>query len=159
QWEMLTVMFRMYSTAGFNQPVIDLIKEMREQHRINPTDIETVTLFMNYLETLYPSPEFPRVPDPSVAYAGSTQYFAAHAAVHGGTPAVGGHRYGPISGAPEQAQAVLDSMGAHVRLVGVHDQPMFSPEITIRLKDGTTYEGSYPYKRMEWNFDQTVERL
>ena len=30
---------------------------------------------------------------------------------------------------------------------------------SIRLKDGTTYVGSYPYKRMEWNFDQAVERL
>ncbi len=159
QYEMLTVMFRMYATAGYNQPVIDLIKEMREQHRINPDEIETVTVFMNYIETLYPSPEFPRYPDPSKAYAGSTQYFAAHAAVHGGYPVVGGKRYGPESGDLDKDAKVLDFMTNHVRLVGVHDQPMFSPEVTIRMKDGATFMGSYPYKRMEWNFDQTVARL
>ncbi|MSQ30650.1 MAG: hypothetical protein EXR64_01280 [Dehalococcoidia bacterium] len=158
-YEMLTVMFRMYSTAGFNQPVIDLIKEMREQHHIDRAKIDRVTLFMNYLETLYPSPEFPRVPDPSQAYPGSTQYFAAHAAVHGGYPVVGGRRYGPQSGELLEDRAVLDFMMHHVRLVGVHDQPMFSPEITIRMQDGTTYTGAYPYQRMEWNFDQIVERL
>ena len=64
---MLSVMFRMYDSSGYNQPVIDLMSELRRLHAIDPAEVEEVVIFMNYLETLYPSPEFPRFADPSVA--------------------------------------------------------------------------------------------
>jgi len=36
---------------------------------------------------------------------------------------------------------------------------MFSPGIVVKMNDGTTYRGEYPYSRMEWSYDQLVERL
>ena len=46
-----------------------------------------------------------------------------------------------------------------VRLVGVHDQPMFSPAISVRMRSGETISGVYPYARMAWMFDELVENL
>ena len=50
-------MFRMYPTAGYNQPVIDLIVEMMQEHGLKTADLEMVEVSMNYIENLYPSPE------------------------------------------------------------------------------------------------------
>lgn len=36
---------------------------------------------------------------------------------------------------------------------------MFSPEISVRMKNGTTFTENYPYSRMEWTLDQLVIRL
>ena len=156
---LLNVMFRIYDTSGYNQPVIELMTELRRDHHLDPAEIEEVTIFMNYLETLYPSPEFPRFSDPSVPRVGSIQFFCAHAAVNGGYPVVGGETFGQAGDDRFRDRAVIDFMRDKVRLVGVHDQPMFSPSITVRRRDGETVEGSYPYQRMAWGFDELVGQL
>jgi hypothetical protein len=159
RYKLLTVMFRMYNTSGYNQPVIDLMTELVAEHHLQADEIEEVVIFMNYLETLYPSPEFPRFADPSVPRVGSTQFFCAHAAVNGGFPVVGGRTFGPTGEDLDDDQAVVEFMTDKVRLVGVHDQAMFSPEISVRMKAGRTISGVYPYARMEWMFDELVENL
>jgi len=153
------VMFRLYDTSGYNQPVIELMTEMRRDHLIDPEEVEDVTIFMNYLETLYPSPEFPRFSDPSVPRVGSIQFFCAYAAVNGGYPVVGGVTFGPPGDDRFGDRAVIDFMREKVRLVGVHDQPMFSPSITVRTRDGRTINESYPYERMAWGFDELAGQL
>ena len=158
-YKLLTAMFRMYPTAGYNQPVIDLMAEMKRQHRLNPDDITQVAVKMNWIETLYPSPAFPRFPDWNQPRVGGTHYFAAHAAVNGGYPVVGGRTFGPTGDRLEEDQRVLDFMKNHVTLVQEKDRAMFSPGIVVTMKDGTTYSGEYPYARMEWNYDQLVARL
>lgn len=159
RYKLLTVMFRMYPTAGYNQPVIDLMAEMRQQHNLTPDAIAEVAVKMNWIETLYPSPAFPRFPDWNQPRVGGTHYFAAHAAVNGGYPVVGGRTFGPTGAGLEEDQRVLDFMTSRVKLVQERDRPMFSPGIVVTMKDGTTYAGEYPYARMEWNYDQLVERL
>lgn len=159
RYKLLTAMFRMYPTAGYNQPVIDLMVEMKQQHKLDPDDIAEVAVAMNWIETLYPSPAFPRFPDWNQPRVGGTHYFAAHAAVNGGYPVVGGRTFGPTGDRPEEDQRVLDFMTHHVTLVQEKDRPMFSPGIVVKMKDGRTYAGEYPYARMEWNLDQLVERL
>ena len=155
-----TVMFRMYPTAGYNQPVIDLMAELKQQHDLDADDIEEVVVSMNLIETLYPSPEFPRNPDPQDARVGwGTQYFAAHAAVNGGYPVVGGATFGPTGDDLENDERVLDFMANRVRLVPVWGQPMFSPAIDVRMKSGMVHSGVYPYERMAFNFDQAVARM
>ena len=37
--------------------------------------------------------------------------------------------------------------------------PMFSPVIVVTMKDGRKHTGEYPYRWMEWNFDQLVVQL
>lgn len=156
---LLNVMFRIYDTSGYNQPVIELMTELRRDHRLEVADVEEVTIFMNYLETLYPSPEFPRFSDPGVPRVGSIQYFCAHAAVNGGYPVVGGVTFGPTGDDLSHDRAVIDFMRDKVRLVGVHDQPMFSPSITVRRRDGGTVTANYPYERMAWGFDELLAQL
>jgi len=159
RYTMLTVMFRIYNTSGYNQPVIELMTELHREHHLDPAEIEEVVISMNYLETLYPSPEFPRFADPTVPRVGSIQFFCAHAAVNGGFPVVGGDTFGPTGDDVFHDQAVIDFMTERVRLVGVHDQPMFSPSISVRLRSGATISGVYPYDRMAWLFDELVDNL
>lgn len=156
---LMNVMFRIYDTSGYNQPVIELMTELRRDHRLEVAEIEEVTISMNYLETLYPSPEFPRFADPAVPRVGSIQFFCAHAAVNGAYPVVGGATFGPTGDDLWHDRAVIDFMRDKVRLVGVHDQPMFSPSITIRRTDGTAVTGNYPYQRLAWGFDELVGQL
>ena len=157
RYRLLTVGFHMYPLHGANQPVIDLIAEMKREHHIDAADVEELVVRMNYLETMYPSPEFPRAAEGTPGVS-STHYYAAHAAVNGGYPQVGGRSYGP-AGVPLHEDAdVLRFMG-RVTVIGEHERPMFSPAIIVRMKGGTTYVGEYPYARMEWNLDQLVARL
>ena len=159
EWKLLTAMFRMYPVAGYNQPVIDLVAEMKQQHGLSADQIENLAVRMNWLETVYPSPEFPREPDWNKPRMGSTHYYAAHAAVNGGYPVAGGKTFGPTGDDLKADQAVLDFMMKHVDLVQEKDRGMFSPGAIITLKDGRKLEGEYPYKRMEWNFDELVVQL
>jgi 2-methylcitrate dehydratase PrpD len=153
-YKLRNMMFRMYQTAGYNQPVIDLIAELTSRHSIRADQIEQIIVTMNYLETQYPSPAFPRYLDTTVARPGSTQYFAAHAAVYGGYPAVGATPALALGDDP----AVV-AMMENVSLRGVYDFPMFSPSVIIRMKDGLAYGDDYPYSRMEWNFDELATQL
>ncbi len=156
RWELLTTMFRMYPTGGYNQPIIDLMVEMKDQHGLKAEDIDRVDIFINYIETLMPSPAFPREPG-NPPRVGSHHYYAAHALVNGGFPQVGGRTYSPSADPTKDAQ-VLDFLTDHVRVVGVKDQPMFSPQAVIFMKDGRSFQGSYPYQRMEWDMAQLLER-
>jgi 2-methylcitrate dehydratase PrpD len=157
-YKLLTIMCRMYKAPGYNQPVINLMGELRSQHKINPNDIDQIEVTMNWLETLYPSPEFPREPN-NPPRVGGTHYYAAHAAVNGGFPQVGGRTYGPTGHDLEKDEKVLAFMMNHVKVIGVKNRPMFSPAITVKVKNGVIYSGEYPYERMVWSFDQLVERL
>jgi 2-methylcitrate dehydratase PrpD len=153
-YKLSDIMFRMYKTAGYNQPVIDLIAELRVAEAIDPTQIEEIIVTMNYLETQYPSPEFPSHPDPTIARAGSTQYFAAHAAVHGGFPVVGAEPARPLDADPE-----VVALMARVSLRGVYNYPMFSPHVVIRMHGGLAHAAQYPYSRMVWNFEELALQL
>jgi len=159
RYNLLTAMFRMYPVAGYNQPVIDLMAELKQQHHLETDDIAQIAVKMNWIETLYPSPAFPRFPDWNTPRVGATHYFAAHAAVNGGYPVVGGRTLGPTGDKLEEDQAVLDFMRRKVTLVQEKDRAMFSPSITVTMNDGTTHSGEYPYGRMEWTYDELVTHL
>lgn len=159
EWKLLTAMFRMYPMAGYNQPVVDLIAQMKREHKLDATDMADVSVKMNWIETLYPSPAFPRSADWDKPSFVSTHYFAAHAAVNGGYPVVGGATYGPTGDRLKEDQRVLDFMNQHVHLVPEKNRGMFSPGAVITLNDGRKFEGEYPYERMEWNLDQLAVQL
>jgi hypothetical protein len=159
RYKLLTAMFRMYPCAGYNQPVIDLMVEMKNKHKLEADAIADVAVAMNWIETLYPSPAFPKIADCNAGRIGETQYFAAHAAVNGGVPVVGGRTFGPTGQALDKDERVIAFMKERVRLVPQKDRAMFSPEITVRMKNGATFVEDYPYARMEWTFDQLVARL
>ncbi len=158
RYKLLDAMFRIYNGAGYNQPVVELLGEMCARHGVVASEIEQITIAMNYLETLYPSPDFPRFPDLTEANPQTTHYFAARVAVEGSFPVVGETRV-PTPGGDEREEAVARLMAGRVRLVGVHDLPMFSPEITITMRDGTVFFDRWQYDRLAWGFDELAHRL
>jgi len=159
EYKLLSVMFRMYPCPGYNQAVINLMTELKLQHSINPDEIANVDIHMNWIETLYPSPEFPLYEDWQKARVGETKYFAAHAAVNGGVPVVGGRTFGPTGKQLKSDQRVLDFMEKHITLIPEKDRPMFSPAIHVTMNNGARYSGEYPYSRMEWDFQTLADNL
>ena len=158
-YELLSVMFRMYGIGAYNDPVIYLLREMRQQYKLHPDEVAEVAVALNWHETLYPSAAFPSEPDWNRPRPGSTHYYAAHVLVNGDYPVVGGKTFGPTGRKLTEDKKVLDFMNGHVTLVQEKDRPMFSPGVVVTMKNGATYTGEYPYTRLEWNFEQLVTRL
>lgn len=157
-WLMLDAMFRMYPMAGYNQPVVDLVAEMLQNHGLHHSSIVQMDVRMNWIETLYPSPAFPRTVEWNRPRAGSTHQFAAYAAVTGRYPAVG-EGVADMNPETERGRIVWDFMQKKVRLVQETRRPMFSPAIDMRLNDGRTLSAEYPYARMAWDLDELVRNL
>jgi len=156
-YRLLDVSFHMYPLHGASQPVIDLMREMREQHAIDPLDIDQVEVRVSYLETVYPSPAFPRS-RPNTTGPGTIPYYLAHAAVHGGYPQVGARLFSREQSLDHDEQ-VLEFANTRVSLVGEFARAQFSPRVVVRMKDGRVLDAEYPYRRMTWNFDELVARL
>lgn len=157
-YKLLSVMFRIYPCAGFNQPVIELMTELKKEHKFHADDIDEIEVTMNWIETLYPSPKFPRESwtRPGIQ---TTHFYVAHVALNGGFPTVGGKTFGPTGNRLTEDTAVIDFLHKRVKITGDKDRPMFSPKISIKLKNGSAIFGQYPYSRLEWGFDDLVHRL
>src|SRR5262249_17817605 len=97
RYRLLSVMFRMFGVAAYNDPVIYLLQEMREQHGMKREDIAEAAVTMNWHETMYPSVVNPAHPEWNRPRVGSTHYYAAHVLLNGRYPAVG-HRTFPPTG-------------------------------------------------------------
>ena len=160
RWELLHTVLKMYPTAGYNCPVIDLMSDIRRAHALNMDEIEKITVDMNWLETLYPSPAFPN-PSRGQAIVGSTHYFVAYVAVNGSYPPLR-TRIDPgddeESASAENHDAVLRLM-RKVETVGHHDRRAFAPQITIEMDGGTAYRGEYHGNELEWGLDTEERRL
>ena len=159
RWELLHTVLKMYPTAGYNCPVIDLMTDIRRSHQLAVAEIERITIDMNWLETLYPSPAFPN-PSRGQAIVGSTHYFAAYVAVNGAYPPLR-TRIDPgddSAAAAENHDAVLSLMHK-VQTVGHKDRPAFAPRITIEMTGETTYRGEYQGTELEWGLDEEIARL
>ena len=156
RWEVLHVTPKIYQTAGYNCPVIDLMTQIRSRHVIFPDQVERITIDMNWLETLYPSPEFPN-PQRTTPGIGSTHYFAAFTLVHGSYPPLKA-RVEPGDASAQESQSVLDLM-PKVEVVGHKGRPAFAPRITIEVRGGTTYEGEYNGNELKWDLATEVQRI
>ena len=44
-------------------------------------------------------------------------------------------------------------------VVGHQDRPAFAPRITILMKDGTTYQGEYQGRELEWDLATESRRI
>ena len=160
RWELLHTVLKMYPTAGYNCPVIDLMSDIRRAHDFNLDDIEKITVDMNWLETLYPSPEFPN-PSRGQAIVGSTHYFTAYVAVNGSYPPLRTR----IDPGEDEQTATAENHDAVLRLmhkvetVGHKDRRAFAPRITIEVAGGTAYRGEYQGTELEWGLEEEVNRL
>ncbi|WP_067670932.1 MmgE/PrpD family protein [Nocardia miyunensis] len=152
-YRLLQVMYRLYACSGYNQGPIELIRAMKQKYELSATDVRSVTIRLNYLETLYPSPAFPKIANVSAPRIGSTPYYVAHVLLSGDYPIVGQSRAGIASDT-----TILDYL-TRFTLIGVHGQPMFSPTIEVETLDGHMYTDSLDYADMLWTFDVLAERL
>ncbi len=158
RWELLHVTPKLYPTAGYNCPIIELMSDIRAAHNLPIADIEKITVDLNWLETTYPSPAFPNPSRSADAPAvGSTHYFTAYTCVHGSYPPLR-TRIDPGEQTGEDETAVLDLM-KKVEVVGHRGRRAFAPSITIALAGGTEYRGGYQGHELEWNLATELRRV
>ena len=176
RWELMHVTPKMYPTAGYNCPVIDLMTQIRARHQLASRDVQRITVDMNWLETTYPSPAFPS-PQRSSPGVGTTHYFAAYTFVHGSYPPLtrriepqdrlGDRSTDPLPVFPAKAgnppgagrdREVMDLL-KKVEVIGHRDRKAFAPRISIQMVDGTAYQGECQGNEMEWGLDTETSRI
>lgn len=148
RWELLHVTPKIYPTAGYNCPVIDLTTRSRVNSNIAPQDVESITMEMNWLETSYPSPAFPNQ-DRSMPGVGSTHYFIAYTWVHGSYPPLR-QRVDPGLGESDADQTVAD-LQQRVTVIGQKDRTNFAPRITIRTWSGNEFQDELTGNELKWD--------
>ncbi|MCH2526236.1 MAG: MmgE/PrpD family protein [Dehalococcoidia bacterium] len=156
RWELMHVVPKLYPTAGYNCPVIELMTDIRAAHDLSIQDVEKITVDMNWLETSYPSPAFPN-PSRTAPGVASTHYFAAYTCINGNYP--------PLRKRIEAGEQSLDGEDAvldllkKVDVIGHKDRRAFAPRITIEMTGGNLYQGEYKGEELEWDFATETSRL
>ncbi len=158
---MLNVTFKPYPTPGYNNAVIELMANLKRDHNIDSDGVEGITVDMNWLETTYPSPAFPRqeLSEPRV---GTVYYVTAYTCVEGHYPLYE-QWYEPglglgDPGEREESSKVLQLM-KRIRVIGSQERDFFSPKITVKMKDGTTYQDEFTGQEFKWSFKEDSDRL
>jgi 2-methylcitrate dehydratase PrpD len=162
RWEVLDVKFKIYPTPGFNQPVVWLASEMVARHRLVADEIDHVTLEMNYLETLYPSPRFPRPAAADGSGFGRTTYMLAYTVVTGDYPVLERNVEDPRdAGAATDASvaARVAALQGRVEVIGAVGRPCFAPRLTFVLRDGRHLTGEYHGRELMWDFARDAREL
>lgn len=162
RWEVLDVKFKIYPTPGFNQPVIWLAKTMVAQHRMVADEIEHITLEMNYLETLYPSPKFPRPAAADGSGFGRTAYMLAYTVLTGDYPVLERNVEDPQDAGAATGVDVTARVAAlqeRVEIIGVVGRGCFAPRLTFVLRDGRRITGECHGRELMWDFTEDAHAL
>ena len=156
RWELMHVTPKIYPTAGYNCPVIELTTRMRAAHNIAPEDVERITVEMNWLETTYPSPAFPNT-DRRMPGVGSTHYFTAYTWSHGSYPPLR-QRLDPGIDSADFDRQVME-LQERIEVVGQRRRGSFAPRITVRTRAGEEYSDEFTGDELKWDFATTRARL
>ena len=159
RWETLDVKFKVYPTPGFNQPVIWLGRELVEKHKLRAEDIEHVTLEMNHLETLYPSPRYPRGVGKDGYPFGRTAYMLATTLVLGDYPVLEEYDPNTTRADREQKEREVVDLVKRIEVIGEVSRDIFSPRITCTLRDGKRVTGEYNGRELMWDFARNAHEL
>ena len=160
RWEVLDVKFKIYPTPGFNQPVVWLAHDLVAGHGLAAEEIEHVTLEMNYLETLYPSPRFPRAAAADGSGFGRSAYMVAYTVVNGDCPVL--ERYDPReleTSADRALAAKVADLQQRIEVIGVVGRECFAPRMTFTLRDGRRVAGEYNGRELMWDFARGAQEL
>ena len=155
RWEVLDVKFKIYPTPGFNQPVIWLASEMVADHDLVADDMKAVTLEMNYLETLYPSPRFPQPPAADGDRFGRTGFMLAYTLANGDYPVLESNieHAGDAGAAVDTEQlARIAALRSKTEIIGVVGRNCFAPRLTVTLRDGRRLTKEYDGRELMWDF-------
>jgi 2-methylcitrate dehydratase PrpD len=149
-WMLLETLYRIYSISGYNIAHIDVTAKLCEEHNIRYADVDRVEAVVNWMETQYPSPAFPRLrEDIGEAARGSTRYYAAWGVVRRGFPML------PFTDDPPE---VLELM-KRVTIIPSHEMTLFGPRITIFTKDGKSYTRQATGREFIWDFEEEARRI
>jgi hypothetical protein len=135
---------------------------MTARHRLAAEEIERLTLEMNHLETLYPSPRFPRPPASDGSGFGRTAYMVAATVVKGDYPVLERNVEDPRDPGAETAAdeaARISALQRRVEVLGVIGRPTFAPRLTVEMKDGRRFVGAYDGRELMWDFARDAHEL
>ena len=147
---------KIYPTAGYNCPVIELTARMRAAHDIAPEEVERITVEMNWLETTYPSPAFPNT-DRRMPGVGSTHYFTAYTWTYGSYPPLR-QRLDPGIDSADFDRQVME-LQERVEVVGQRTRGSFAPRITVRTRSGDEFSDEFNGDELKWDLQTEVVRL
>src|SRR3954453_24196536 len=156
-WMFLETLYRVYSTAGYNIAHVDVTARLCEQHDITYEQIDRIEAVVNWMETEYPSPEFP-IPSRGMAGTpdvGSSTYYTAYGAATRGFPMLRQATPGPGESDPPE---VLDLM-RRVTLIPAVGRTLFGPRITVFTKDGRSYTREGTGREFIWDFEEQARRI
>ena len=156
RWELMHVTPKIYPTAGYNCPVIELTTLMRANHAIAPEDVESITVEMNWLETTYPSPAFPNT-DRRMPGVGSTHYFTAYTWVHGSYPPLR-QRLDPGIDSADFDRQVME-LQERVEVVGQRKRGSFAPRITVRTRSGGEFADEFTGDELKLDFATETDQV
>jgi len=162
RWEVLDVKFKIYPTPGFNQPVIWLASEMVVDHALAADDIKAITLEMNYLETLYPSPRYPQPPAADGGRFGRTDFMLAYTLVNGNYPVLESNiEHAGDAGAAVNTEQVarVATLQSKIEIIGVVERNCFAPRLTVTLRDGRRLTKKYDGRELMWDFAKDANIL
>ena len=145
RWEIMDVTLKRYPTSMFNQPPIHTMLALTQRHDLRPEEIESVLVEMNDFETTYPGARFTRAPGfRRRTGSGTTGFVVAAACVNRGFAVPSDRPAGwssPVEGIerlPTHPESVR--LAERVTVSGSPAIPPLAPRVTVRLKDGRTYQ-------------------
>ena len=154
RWELMHVVPKIPPTPGFNIPIIQLMRDLVRDNKIDAKEVAGIQIYLNWLETSYPTPQFTEAQPGKPPRAGGTNYVAAYTCVHGDYPAMGVR---PNQTSTDDAE-VRDLMG-RVEVLGVWDRVPFAPRIVLHLRNGLSVQGEYKGNEMEWDLETELRNL
>jgi hypothetical protein len=155
EWRMLETLYRVYSTAGFNIPHIEVTAALCARDRIEARDVERVECLVNWLETQYPSPAFPSRRTDAGPGREQPHYYVAYAVLTGGFPVT----KDVTQGVGEPDPPGLQELMARVRIVAAQGQGLFAPRVTIFTKDGVAHTLQGAGAEFVFDFETLARRL
>ncbi len=156
RWELLDVTHKKYSGAGFIQPVVEAVTRLAREHRLSPANVRAIRIEMNLLETVHPSPLFPR-PAWRTAGPGSTAQFAARALASAGLPIASERQgYGARSGA--EADPIIQELASRVQVVA-GDRRQYAPRVEIETSGGAIVSAELTGDEFKWDFATEREHV
>ena len=154
-WLFLEILYRIYSTAGYNIAHVDVTAALCQRDHIRPEDVDRVECVVNWLETQYPSPAFPSRRTDTDPAREQPQYYAAHAILTRSFPVTKNVQQRVGEADPQG----IDDMMRRVRLIPSHTQPLFAPRVTIHTRDGMAHTLEATGREFIMSFDELAKRL
>ena len=117
---------------------------------------------MNHLETLYPTPRFPRPPAPDGSGFGRTAYMVAYTVATGDYPVLETNVEDPRdagAAADRDLAARVAALQRRVEIVGVVSRACFAPRLTFTLRGGRRVSGEYHGRELMWDFARDAREL